>query len=157
MGAAGYRNPEATEYMARTLGERRDQIARRMFDEITPLEFFQSNGRSVTFRDLGNERGIYPGTSSRYRIRCAAVDENRSPAHWTQWEDLETTRVALDQGAAFEAMARGDADRYPFLALEVAVHRGSEWSPGGHRILGSCIAAYRRRGSLTPGTFHYRP
>lgn len=128
--AGGYRNPEATKYMARTLADRRDQIARTLFGEIAPLEFFRKDGNAVVLRDLAEERQVFPGTTPRYRVRCAAVDANRNAAHWTTWEEASELRIPLDRGVAFEAVARGQETRWPFLAIEVAVDRGDGWSNG---------------------------
>src|SRR5262249_35858147 len=69
-----YRDPEAAAYMARVLAERRDIIARYWFDRMAPLDFFTVAQGRISFHDLGAERRVYPGATSRYRVRCAAVN-----------------------------------------------------------------------------------
>jgi hypothetical protein len=64
-----YANPEAARYLVRTLEARRDKIARLWFDRVPPLDFFAWAEDSIRFRDLGAERGLYPGTTPRYRAR----------------------------------------------------------------------------------------
>ncbi len=133
VATGSYRNPEAAAYIARTLGERRDTIARYWFDRMPPLDFFVVRGETVTFHDLGAERNIYPGATPRYRVRCAVVDAGRNAKTWTQWKEFSTTEIPLTSGPAAEA-ARG-SDR-PFLALEVQTTRGNGWS----RSVGAYVA-----------------
>jgi hypothetical protein len=125
---ARYQNPEATAYVARALGERRDMIARYYFDRVPPLDFFVVRDNALHFHDLGDERGIYPGTRPRYRVRCSAVDSSRSAKGWTAWSEFEGAKMLLESGAAQEASRDAARERYPFLALECQVNRGDKWS-----------------------------
>ena len=123
-----YRNPEAAAYVTRILAARRDAIARYWFDRLPPLDFFVVRGDAVLFHDLGAERRLYPGATSRYRVRCAAVNSDRSASRWTEWADLVKTEVSLASGPAAEAVkGAGDANR-PFLAMDVQASRGNGWS-----------------------------
>jgi hypothetical protein len=123
-----YRNPESAAYVARTLGERRDAIARYWFDRFPPLDFFVVRGDAVLFHDLGAERNLYPGATSRYRVRFATAAPNRSVSRWTDWAGLTKTEAPLDSGAAAEAVKGAGASSRPFLAMDVQASRGKGWS-----------------------------
>ena len=124
-----YRNPEAASYVRHTLSERRDQIARYWFDRVPPLDFFAVRDGAVRVHDLGAERNLYPPQSSRYRVRCAAVDKDRR-GMWTQWSGITKTSVPIETGPAADAVAKAHPSKWPFLAVEVQVSRGGEWSEG---------------------------
>src|SRR3989442_15036432 len=90
-----YRNPEAAGYVTRILAARRDAIARYWFDRLPPLDFFVVRGDAGLFHDLRAERRLYPGATSRYRVRCAAVNSDRSAPRWTEGAALGKTEVSL--------------------------------------------------------------
>ncbi len=125
---AGFRNPEATRYVARVLGERRDKIARYFFDRVAPLDFFVYSGNRIEFHDLGAERGIYPGTRAGYRVRLAAARVDRSNGGWTDWFALEETVIPADGPEARSVLDDAGPSEYPFLAVECQVNRGRRWS-----------------------------
>lgn len=130
---ARYRDPRATAYMARVLGERRDIIAREWFTRIAPLDFFRWDGSEVVFHDLGAERGLWEAAESRYRVRAAIVNAERKMVARGEWRALE--RLAVDLGgaavadvASAAAAPSGSPDYATFLALELQVDRGDGWS-----------------------------
>ena len=123
-----YRNPESAAYVARTLAERRDAIARYWFDRLPPLDFFVVRGDAVLFHDLGAERNLYPGATNRYRVRFATAGANRSLSRWTDWADLTKTEVPLGSGPAAEAVKGSSESSRPFLAMDVQASRGKGWS-----------------------------
>ncbi|MFN0149872.1 MAG: hypothetical protein ACKVU1_04055 [bacterium] len=126
---ARYRDPAAAAYMAKTLAERRDKLAREIFDRSAPLDFFQADGGVVGFRDIGIERGIYRDEPVKYRARCAAVTADRDAASWSSWvESTRSTIFDLTQTPAVETLAAAPAARYPFVAVECQVDRGDGWS-----------------------------
>jgi hypothetical protein len=137
VGASGYRDPQAAAYVARTLGERRDKIVRRFFDRIPPLDFFGVEQGALRYRDLGGERGYYPGTTARYRFRLARVGADRGGGPWSPWRVSTSTRVDLEGDVA--AAADPMAGRRPFTAVECQVDRGEGWS--------SSVKAYVARAS----------
>jgi hypothetical protein len=122
-----YRNPASAAYVARTLAERRDAIARYWFDRLPPLDFFVARGDEVRFHDLGAERNLYPGATNRYRVRFGTAAPNRSVPRWTDWADLAKTEVPLGSGSAAEAV-KDKGERRPFLAMDVQASRGNGWS-----------------------------
>ena len=123
-----YRNPDAAQWIARVLGERRDKIARYFFDRIPPLDFFVNDDGVVRFHDLGAERGIYPGSVARYRARVAASTAQRQRGRWTPWQEYAETAVDLAQASDREEIGSLPISGSAFLALEVQVNRGSNWS-----------------------------
>jgi len=116
---AKYENPAAAKHIARVLAGRRDKIARCWFDKIPPLDFFVHENGTLYFHDLGAERSIYPGTTPRYRVRTAEVDENRSAVNWSDWKESPKT---LSPVPPAEDAARA------FVAFECQVDRGDGWS-----------------------------
>lgn len=125
----GYRDPRATEAVATVLKKNRDIIVRYYFDRVTPIDYFLFDGRSVRFRDLGEEYGVYPGTTARYRMRAAATNEDRGVEKKTrsEWTDLDAPSVSLTSAAVTGALSAPAAER-PFLSLELQVDRGDGWS-----------------------------
>jgi hypothetical protein len=134
-----YRDPAAAAYVVRVLAERRDEIARYWFDRIPPLDFFAVQGDTVSFGDLGVERGIYQDLPVRYRARGAAVTADRDPARWSAWVELPGREISLATGPAAEALAAAPASSHPFLAIELQAARGAGWSRS--------VTAYVARGS----------
>lgn len=120
-----YRNPEAARLMVRMLEARRDKVARVWFDRVPPLDFFTWNAGTLRFHDLGAERGIYPGSTPRYRVRVAECDAGRDTGAWSEWRETGETSADL---AGLTPSARGDARGRPFLAVDAAVSRGGDWS-----------------------------
>ena len=127
-----YRDPRATETMARILAGRRDRIVRAWFDVVAPLDFFRHVDGRVVYRDLGHERGIYLRTGTlgapRYRSRVHAVDAERDAWREVDWVTSDVTEVALDAPAVRDA----PVDAYPFVHVAVQVDRGEGWSESIH-------------------------
>ena len=122
-----YADPEATRWIARVLAERRDKIARYFFDRVPPLDFFVYDDGELSFHDLGAERGIYPGHSPRYRLRVAASTSDRERGQWTTWQELLEARAVLEDVFGHTGIGQV-AISEPFLAVQVQVSRGSNWS-----------------------------
>lgn len=129
--SAGYTDPRSAEYIARILKARRNQIGKRFFDEIAPLEFFALESGEVRFRDLGHERGIYPRHLPLYRSRFAYCDSDRETTVWSDWIETGDCAVPLRQVPATQGrnlnLPQNDDD-LPFLAFETQVRRAEGWS-----------------------------
>lgn len=119
--AGRYRDPEATATMARVLAARRDKIGRVWFDRIPPLDFFRVVGGRLAARDLGQERGLYPGTAPRYRGRAAAAagDGTEAAGAWSPWVTSTAPEFTLDAPPGEQGAGR---------VVECAVDRGRGWS-----------------------------
>ena len=116
---ARYRDPRATEWVARVLAERRDMIAREWFTRVAPLDFFRVEGDRIVGTDLGVERGLWSNAQTHYRVRDYAVSEDRVAASVPAWRQVEECASALP------AEARSNA----FYAVEFQVDRGDGWGP----------------------------
>jgi hypothetical protein len=125
VAAAGYRDAEAAAHVARVLGERRDIIARDIFAETPPLDFFTRVEGVILWRDLGVERGLWPAGGTRYRARLSSVDAERRVIERGEWLELRTPDVAL---SALPGFAAGKAGAPPFVSIECRVDRGEGWS-----------------------------
>lgn len=134
-----YRNPEAARYVVRMLRERRDKVARHWFERVAPLDFFTVDVDSLRFHDLGAERGIYPGTTARYRARIAAVDAGRGGAEWSGWAEIAAPAFDLSVPVGVEPIRSKSEAKRPFLAVQAQLNRGSGWS--------STVAVYIARAS----------
>jgi len=127
----GYSEPGAADYVADVLIQNRDILVRYFFDRVAPVDFFHVEGRAIRFEDLGERYGVYPGTHPRYRVRCTAVNEDRSvdKGSVTEWVTLDGTELSLRSGPVGDVLSASDAARYPFLSMECQVNRGEGWSP----------------------------
>jgi hypothetical protein len=114
-----YRDPEAAATMARTLAARRDKIGRHWFDRIPPLDFFSIQSGRLAWRDLGEERGLYPGTSPRYRSRSAILGDGDDAGAWSTWSESDAPSRGMQESP--------DASTAPVL-VECQVDRGRGWS-----------------------------
>jgi hypothetical protein len=128
---ANYREPGAADYVTRMLGQLRDELVVYFFDRVPPLDFFAVADGAIHFQDLGENYDAYPGTTPRYRVRCASVNADRKAdrASKSSWIDLEGTTVPLTSGSAADALSGSSASQYPFLSVELQVDRGDGWSP----------------------------
>ncbi len=127
---AGFQSPDAESYMARILGERRDKIARQIFDRMPPLDFFLYRNSKIHYVDLGAERNIYPEYTHTYRTRFAFANEKGNHVSWSKWQESSTTDIPLPSDT-FSDMSRTvppEIKSYPFLAVQAAVNRGDDWS-----------------------------
>jgi hypothetical protein len=123
-----YHDPEAARYMARTLAARRDRIARYWFDRVPPLDFFTWQDGEIRFHDLGAERGIYPGTTPRYRIRLAACDAGRGVERFGAWQTAPEPRFRFPAASPAPSVGNVPVERRPFVLIEAAVDRGDGFS-----------------------------
>lgn len=62
-------DPQAEDYLARTIQERKDKILRYYFSRLNPLDAFEinSSGQSLNFRNLGVEIGLSKQTAYEYQ------------------------------------------------------------------------------------------
>ena len=70
--AGGYTRPEVTQFVEDAFRMRRDKIGRFWFDHVTPLEAFEletaGEQATLTFRDLGVERGVTEAGARTYAV-----------------------------------------------------------------------------------------
>ena len=100
----GYSDPEAADYLLKTLIERRDIVGRYWFSRMNPLDRFElremRNGKAaLCFVDLAVETGLESAAESRYRYdlwRNGELVEKSKP--------VEGTCVALPPSASDEIL-----------------------------------------------------
>lgn len=121
---ARYQDPAATAAIARILADRRDIIARRCFDRVPPLDFFEVVDGELRGHDLGLERGVYPTAGTRYRLRLDIVDAERRELARGDWRELDAPRVALS-----EALRPAAGAAPAFVAARWQLDRGEGFGP----------------------------
>ena len=132
--AGEYSNPDAEEYLVKTLMERREKIGRYWFSKVNPLDDFAfryaTDGVNLRFRDLAVKYDLVPATGNEYRysikhggrvaIQPRSVTE---PVVDLSADDLNALRGAFSPaGAETEAGER-------LYQIEMSTKRpGSNWS-----------------------------
>jgi hypothetical protein len=69
-----YRDPQAVDYIARTLIARRDKIGRYWFQQVLPLDNFRVRNGSLEFDDLAATYNFTP--AGDYRVEWFSFDNN---------------------------------------------------------------------------------
>jgi hypothetical protein len=119
-----YQDPRAVDYLVEHLGRRRDLIARHCFDRVAPLDYFRVDADALVGRDLGAERGIYPGLAASYQWRCRPVRADRSSDRdWSPWTAAAQPSVPL---VRLDAMAGAPPPGHRFLAVQWRLRRGEQ-------------------------------
>ena len=140
LAEGNYHDPKTVPYLVQAMEARRDKIARYWFDRVPPLDFFTWEGGRLAFHDLGAERGLYPGSTPRYRVRTAPCNSERGTGPWSEWTTLESPSASI----ARAGIAAPGHEAMPFIAAEVAVDRGHGFSrsitvylsPSSGRVIG---------------------
>jgi hypothetical protein len=71
-----YSNPEAVNYITRTLMERREKIGRTFFSKVLPLDRFDVRGGDLVFEDLGVKYGF--ARKRNYDIKWFTFDNTNA-------------------------------------------------------------------------------
>jgi len=69
-----FSDPRATDWVTKCLIERRNKIAEAWFSKVLPLDKFSVVDGKLTFRNLGQSRGI--GKGREFSVRWASCDQN---------------------------------------------------------------------------------
>lgn len=104
-----YSDPEAEEYIVRTLMKRRDIIGRTYIERVLPLDRFEVRNGRLVFDDLGVKYGLVP----RRDLRVA----------WSRFDNAsgERTRMAGANGSGERTLVAGATD------FAVPDGRGEYW------------------------------
>lgn len=62
-----YSDPQAVEWLTRSLLERREKIGRLYLERVLPIDYFRIRDQKLEFRDLSVENGFVPARSYQYR------------------------------------------------------------------------------------------
>jgi hypothetical protein len=99
---AHYDDPKATDFLIKALIARRDKVGRYWFSRVTPADYFQVTGGTLTFHDLAVDRGLAVARHYRVQVRAAKGKARQL--------DLAGTQLSLSE--------LGDASGDVLLAIQ---------------------------------------
>ncbi len=132
--AGQYSDPEAADYLFRTLKERRDKIGRHWFGKVNPLDCFTTalnpSAFQISFEDLAVKYGLENQSETHYRYSVKyggstiVPERNLPPGH------LLLHQTDLDKMASYFKPPEGDDDPGKFLyEILIETQRSSgRWS-----------------------------
>ncbi len=95
--AAEYSNPEAEQYIANFLIERRDIIGRYWFSQANPLDSFDVRQNRLVFRDLAVDYGFEKAQGTVYHVQVIGVRAGGKKSQLATRE-LREPAMELDSG-----------------------------------------------------------
>lgn len=125
-----YTDPKATEYLTRTLIERRDKVGKVYLERVLPLDRFRLVDNRLEFEDLGVKHGT--AANRGYRVV------------WSRFDNASQQSTAIAEGTdmAIPAAALGAGNGAYLAAVVTAAgnpHRVTVYvrrEPGGFRVVG---------------------
>lgn len=126
VASAEYSDPQAADYVAKTLIERRNKIGRYWLSRINALDNFKlesaADGKSLAFDDLMIQSGLASGGSATYRYR---VIQNRGAYELAGWSESSSPTAPLP-GSVVDQMKPGKT-----YLLQLQTRRSGEeyWGP----------------------------
>jgi hypothetical protein len=75
VGSGQYSDPEAAEWLAKCLIERRDKIGRAFYKKVLPIDRFEVRDNQLMFEDLSEKAGF--GAAGPYRIQWFEFDNGK--------------------------------------------------------------------------------
>ncbi len=152
--AAQYTDPQAEEWVANCLIERRDKVVRYFLDRVLPLENFRIEDGVLRFDDLAVQRGLRG--SQNYSVQ------------WSEFRNLQKDHLDLERANSFQvperAVAAGAGSYYaarissdaPGKTLTVYLRKGE----AGFKVVGidrdwpgKVVAKDQPRGGKPPKTY----
>ena len=152
--AAQYTDPQAEEWVANCLIERRDKVVRYFLDRVLPLENFRIEDGVLRFDDLAVQRGLR--SSQNYSVQ------------WSEFRNLQKDHLALQRANSFQVPERAvaaEAGSYyaarisadaPGKTLTVYLRKGE----AGFKVVGierdwpgKVLAKDQQRGGKPPKTY----
>ncbi len=119
-----YSNPNAEEYIAQTLIERRDMIGRYWFGRINPLDKFSAEIENktllLTFTDLSVSGGLVSTSDHTYRAKITSENKILSESR-----KIDTPRLSVELQ---DESLMGDVLRFDIETV------GSEYSGSGKKV-----------------------
>jgi hypothetical protein len=129
---AQYSDPQARDWIARCLIERRDKIGRYYFEKVLPLDHFRLKGTRLEFEDLSVRYGFHP--AREYSIKWSAFDnitgkhqsidsqgagEIPEKARAAEEGDYYSAEIfAGEPGKAVTVYIRKEGDRFKLVGIE---------------------------------------
>jgi hypothetical protein len=125
-----FSDPPATEYITRTLAERRDRIGRTFFSKLLPLDHFRVENEELLFDDLAVQYGFHaPRSYQVHWFRFDNVQQNRSPVSGSG-SSLPPAAIQSANGSYFGAVI--DAPGDPLKPVSVYFRK----EISGYKIVG---------------------
>ncbi len=122
--AGGYTRHEVTRFVEDAFRMRRDKIGRYWFDEVAPLEDFEldtsSGGWTLSFRDLGVERGYAQASERRYFVAV------KDPVGLNTLDELESSASGEIRFTPVESARAMPTDRWGRTTTLVVEIRSTE-------------------------------
>lgn len=132
VSTAQYSNPEAAEYLIRTIIERRDIIGQYWFEKMPPLDFFAveplENKDVISFRDLAIDWGVGDPEKRAYRY----VLQSGSHVFASGEVDVANLAVLLPSISDFEQNKQKD---YLHLQVFAKTSQNGAWSQAVHAFM----------------------
>ncbi len=122
-----YGDPKATEWLIRTLIERRNKIGAAFFQDVLPLENFRIHNGKLEFADLAVKFGFH--SARQYRFQWFRFDNNaglRADLPHARTQELPAELAALPDGSYFGAQIQSDEPRKSVIVYFRARHSGIE-------------------------------
>ncbi|HEX5034182.1 MAG TPA: hypothetical protein VFW62_06865, partial [bacterium] len=127
-----YSNPEAADYIARTIIERRNKIGSYWLARLNPLDNFRlepgADGSALAFDDLLIQAGLAPGGSATYRYR---VIQDRGAYDLLDWTETPSPSAALSA----DLLGRMKPEKTYLLQVETRRSGEKFWGPAVDVIL----------------------
>lgn len=122
VGRVGYDDPRAASYLVKTLGERRDLVARRWLNGVNPIvDIALSGNGELTFTNAAVDAGVATA-GARYRITWGAFDNDRGQERLASGEVESTATKASLPAESFAATLKGAQYAVAHIRAEHAEH-----------------------------------
>jgi hypothetical protein len=108
---ARFTDPRSTEFMIKTLAERRDKIARPFFARILPMDHFRVENDDLLFDDLAVQYGFHAPRS--FEVRWSMFDnvqQTHDPIQGSLSAHLPRGAVLASSGSYFCAVISAAGD-----------------------------------------------
>jgi hypothetical protein len=106
-----FTDPRSTEYITRTLAERRDKIGRTFFSNILPLDHFRVENEDLLFEDLAVRYGFHAPRSYEFSwFNFDNVQQKSTPVSGNGSNHLPSESFQAVAGSYFSAVINASGD-----------------------------------------------
>jgi hypothetical protein len=128
---ARFTDPRSTDYMARTLAERRDKIGRTFFSKVIPLDDFRVENNELMFEDLAVRYKFQPPLPYTFHWRrFDNLTQEHAPVSGSQSAHLPAEAAHAPAGSYFEAVIQRPAE--PRKSVSVYIRKDRK----GYNVVG---------------------
>lgn len=125
ISAGEYSNPDAAEYLFKTLKIRRDKIGRHWFSKVNPLDKFvlsmNDDELTVAFEDLALNYSLVDEGVTTYRYRVFVNRQKQA-----DYRALSEPRIPLPESIL--ESAESEASAQSLVEIQIQTNRGAGWS-----------------------------